>query len=220
MPRSADGRAGLRVKICGLKTPETVAAAVAGGAAYLGFVFFPRSPRAVTPEAAATLAAAVPPGLMRVALLVDPDDALLDAVLAPGGIDMLQLHGHETPERVAAVRARTGLPVMKAVGIAGEDDLPAIAAAEAAADQILVDAKPAPGATRPGGNGLAFDWRLLAGRRWSRPWMLSGGLTAATVAEAARLTGAAQVDVSSGVESSPGEKDPGLIRAFLAAAAE
>lgn len=219
MPRSADGRPGLRVKICGLRTPETVAAAVEGGAAYLGFVFFPRSPRAVTPATAAVLAATVPPGLMRVALLVDPDDALLDAVLAPGGIDMLQLHGDETPERVAAVRARSGLPVMKAVGISGEADLSAIAAAEATADQILVDAKPAPGATRPGGNGLAFDWRLVAGRRWSRPWMLSGGLTAATVAEAARLTGAVQVDVSSGVESSPGEKDPGLIRAFLAASA-
>lgn len=208
----------VRVKICGLRTPEAVAAAAAAGAAYLGFVFFPASPRAVTPEAAAALAARVPAGLARVGLVVDAGDAELDAIASVAAPDLLQLHGAESPERVRAIRARLGLPVMKAVGLRSAEDLPRIAAFEAVADMILVDAKPAPGAALPGGNGLAFDWRLLAGRRWARPWMLAGGLTAANVAEAVRLTGARQVDVSSGVESAPGVKDPDRIRAFLAAA--
>ena len=132
---------------------------------------------------------------------------------------MIQLHGAETPERVARVRARHGLPVMKAVGIGGAADLDAIAPFEDVADQILVDAKPAPGAALPGGNGAAFDWSLLAGRAWRRPWMLAGGLTPANAAEAARVSGARQLDVSSGVESAPGVKDPALIRAFMAALA-
>lgn len=208
----------LRVKICGLRTPATVAAAVDAGAAYLGFVFFPKSPRHVTPAEAAALALPVPPGVAKVGLVVDADDGLLDAITAQVPLDMIQLHGSESPARVQAVRARFGLPVMKAVGIAGPGDLEDLAAQARVADQILVDAKVPKDASLPGGNGLSFDWRLLAGRRWPVPWMLAGGLTAANVGEAAGLTGARQVDVSSGVESAPGVKDPALIRAFLAAA--
>jgi phosphoribosylanthranilate isomerase len=207
-----------RVKICGLREAVHVEAAVRAGAAYVGFVFFPKSPRHLAHAEAAALAVAVPPGVAKVALTVDADDAALDALLAAVPIDMLQLHGRETPDRVAEVRARFKLPVMKAVGVAGEADLAALAGYERVADQILVDAKPAPGADLPGGNGLSFDWRLIAGRRWSRPWMLAGGLTAGTVADAVRLTGARQVDVSSGVESAPGLKDPARIAAFVAAA--
>lgn len=207
-----------RVKICGLRSPEAVAAAVAAGAAYVGFVFFEKSPRHLELEAARALAVEVPPGIAKVALTVDADDATLDAIVETVPLDMLQLHGRESPERVREVRARYGLPVMKAVGIATEDDLPQLDIYAAVADQILVDAKPAPGAVLPGGNGLAFDWRLIANRRWSVPWMLAGGLTPENVAEAIRLTGARQVDVSSGVESAPGVKDPERIRAFLAAA--
>jgi phosphoribosylanthranilate isomerase len=208
----------VRVKICGLRETADVETAVRAGAAYVGFVFFPKSPRNVTLGEAASLAAAVPPGVAKVALTVDADDATLEAMLAAVPIDMLQLHGHESPDRVAAVKARFGLPVMKAVGVAGEEDLPALEAYGRVADQILVDAKPAPGAELPGGNGLAFDWRLIAGRRWPVPWMLAGGLTAENVGEAIRLTGARQVDVSSGVESAPGFKDPVKIEDFLEAA--
>jgi phosphoribosylanthranilate isomerase len=161
---------------------------------------------------------AAPPGLAKVALTVDADDAALDAIVAAVPLDMLQLQGQESPDRVAEVRARYGLPVMKAIGLADEGDLSAIFAFSSVADQLLIDAKPPGGADLPGGNGLAFDWRLLAGRRWLRPWMLAGGLTAENVAEAVRLTGARQVDVSSGVESGPGVKDPGKIAAFVAAA--
>ena len=208
----------VRVKICGLTRPADVSAAVAAGAAYVGFVFFPKSPRHLDLEVARALAVEVPPGIAKVALVVDAGDAAIEAILARVPIDVLQLHGHEPPERVAALRARHGLPVMKAVGVATVDDLPALDAYAEVADQLLVDAKPAPGAALPGGNGVAFDWRLIAGRRWPVPWMLAGGLTPANVAEAVRLTGARQVDVSSGVESAPGVKDAGLIRAFVAAA--
>lgn len=207
-----------RVKICGLRERADIAAAVAWGAAYVGFVFFPPSPRFLTAGAAAALAAEVPPGVAKVALVVDADDATLDAIVAAVPLDMIQLHGREPPARVAEVRARHGLPVMKALGVADAGDLAPVAAYEAVADQILVDAKPPKGSVLPGGNGLAFDWRLIAGRRWARPWMLAGGLTPANLAEALRLTGARQVDVSSGVESAPGVKDQGLIRAFLEAA--
>jgi phosphoribosylanthranilate isomerase len=208
----------IRVKICGLREAAHVETAVRAGAAYVGFVFFPKSPRAVTLAEAARLAAIVPPGVAKVALTVDADDATLDALLAEVPVDMLQLHGHESPDRVAAVKARFGLPVMKAVGVAEEADLAALDDFGRVADQILVDAKPAPGADLPGGNGLAFDWRLIAGRRWPVPWMLAGGLTAENVGEAIRLTGARQVDVSSGVESAPGFKDPVKIEDFLEAA--
>ncbi|MGC9419622.1 MAG: phosphoribosylanthranilate isomerase [Rhodovulum sp.] len=205
----------IRVKICGLTDPATVAAAVAAGASYVGFVFFPKSPRHLGLDAARALAAEVPPGVAKVALTVDADDAALDALLDRVPIDMLQLHGHETPERVAAIRARFGLPVMKAVGIADAADLDQIATYARVADQLLVDAKPPKTAALPGGNGLSFDWRLIANRRWPVPWMLAGGLTPDTVAEAIRLTGATQVDVSSGVESAPGIKDAALIDRFI-----
>ncbi len=206
---------GPKVKICGLREAGDVAAAVRGGAAYVGLVFYPPSPRAIGIDAARALAVGVPPGVAKVALVVDADDALLDAITAGVPLDMLQLHGSESPERVAAVRDRYGLPVMKAVGIAGEEDLPLLDAAERAADQVMVDAR---ATALPGGNGAAFDWQLIAGRRWSKPWMLAGGLTAQNLAEAVRLTGARQVDVSSGVESSRGIKDAALIEAFLTAA--
>jgi phosphoribosylanthranilate isomerase len=190
----------------------------AAGAAYAGFVFFAKSPRNLTIPEARTLALAAPVGLAKVALVVDADDAGLDAIVEAVPLDMLQLHGHETPARVAEVRARYGLPVMKAVGVADEADLAGLMEMSLAADQLLIDAKPPKGADLPGGNGLAFDWRLLVGRKWLRPWMLAGGLTPANVAEAVRLTGARQVDVSSGVESAPGVKDHARIAAFVAAA--
>lgn len=210
-------RAGVRAKICGLRTLADVAAAADAGAGYMGLVFFPKSPRNVSVETARDLASAAPIGLAKVALMVDPDDAMLDAVNAAVPLDMIQLHGAETPERVAEIRARCGLPVMKAVGLRDAGDLPALDAYAAVADQILVDAKPPQGADLPGGNGVGFDWRLIAGREWSGPWMLAGGLTPENVAEAVRLTGARQVDVSSGVERAPGEKDAARIAAFCAA---
>lgn len=210
--------ADIRVKICGLRTPADVTAVARAGAAYAGFVFFGKSPRNVTLPEARLAAMAAPPGLARVALTVNADNAALDAIVEAVPLDILQLQGHESPDRVAEVRARYGLPVMKAIGIADEGDLPAIFEFSTIADQLLIDTKPPRGATLPGGNGVAFDWRLLAGRRWLRPWMLAGGLTAENVAEAVRLTGARQVDVSSGVESAPGVKDAARIAAFVAAA--
>lgn len=207
----------MEVKVCGLTRPSDVAAATSAGAGWLGFNFFPPSPRALTLDAARDLLAATPAGPVRVALTVDADDALIDAITALG-VDMHQLHGAESPQRVAAVRARTGLPVMKVVGIRDAGDVAALDTYSAVADRLLVDAKPPEGATRPGGNAVAFDWRLIAGRRWALPWMLAGGLTAENVAEAGRLTGASAVDVASGVESAPGIKDPALIGAFMAAA--
>ena len=208
----------MRSKVCGLSTPESVAAAAKAGAAYVGFVFFAKSPRNVTIEQARALALDVPVGLCKVALTVNATDAELTDILDTVPIDMLQLHGNETPERVADIKARFGLPVMKAVGVADADDLPAIAAYSRVADQLSIDAKPPKGADLPGGNGLAFDWRLIAGRKWAVPWMLAGGLTPENVAQAVHLTGATQVDVSSGVESAPGTKDNDKIAAFLRAA--
>ena len=210
----------IRVKICGLRSVADVAAVAASGAAYAGFVFFAKSPRHLTVAQAHLLALAAPVGLAKVALVVDADDATLDAIVEGVPLDMLQLHGHETPARVAQVRARYGLPVMKAVGVADEGDLADLMDYALAADQILIDAKPPKGADLPGGNGLSFDWRLVAGRRWLRPWMLAGGLTADNVAQAIRLTGARQVDVSSGVESAPGVKDADRIATFVAAATQ
>lgn len=208
----------ISVKICGLREAAHVEAAAEAGAAYVGFVFFPKSPRHLELAQARALALATPAGIAKVALTVDADDALLDRLTGEVPLDFLQLHGKETPERVAAVKARYGLPVMKAVGVADANDLPALDLYATVADQLLVDAKPAPDSDLPGGNGLAFDWRLIAGRRWPVPWMLAGGLTPENVGEAIRLTGAQQVDVSSGVESAPGVKDAARIRAFLAAA--
>ncbi|MGJ8621401.1 MAG: phosphoribosylanthranilate isomerase [Yoonia sp.] len=208
----------VRVKICGLRDTAALNAAIEAGAAYVGLVFFPKSPRNVTLEEAAQIAQAVPVGVAKVALVVDADDDFLDALTAQVPVDMLQLHGHETPERVTEIRTRYGLPVMKAVGVADASDLPALDDYSRVADQILVDAKPPKDATLPGGNGLSFDWRLIAGRRWPVPWMLAGGLTPDNVAEAIALTGAQQVDVSSGVESAAGVKDAAKIAAFCAAA--
>jgi phosphoribosylanthranilate isomerase len=207
----------MRVKICGVRDAAALRAAHDCGASYVGFVFFPKSPRNLGWDEAAALASDAPVGLCKVALVVDPDDATLDR-LAALPIDMIQLHGHEPPARVSEVRARLGLPVMKAVGVAGPEDLPALRDFEAVADQILCDAKPPKGAVLPGGRGEAFDWSLIAGRRWTRPWMLAGGLTPETVSEAVRASGARQVDVSSGVESAPGVKDPARVAAFCAAA--
>ena len=208
----------IRVKICGLSEPNQVRSAVAAQADYVGFVFFAKSPRNISVAQAKALAALTPEGVQKVALVVNADDAFLDELVAQVPLDMFQLHGSETPQRVAEVRARYGLPVMKAVGVAGPDDLPMLDSYAAVADQLLVDAKPPKDADLPGGNGLAFDWRLIADHSWSVPWMLAGGLSPENVAEAVRLTGARQVDVSSGVESAPGVKDETLIAAFVNAA--
>ena len=203
------------VKICGLATVDDVRACADAGANYMGLVFFEKSPRNITIPAARELALAAPLGLAKVALVVNPSDAELDAITATVPLDMVQLHGRETPERVAEVKARYGLPVMKAVGIADEDDLPKLESYFGLADQILVDAKPPKGGELPGGNGLSFDWRLIAGRRWPCPWMLAGGLTPENVAEAIKMTGAKQVDVSSGVEDALGQKNAELIQKFV-----
>lgn len=207
------------VKICGLTAPDHVRAAVDAGARYLGFNFFPKSPRYVSPERAAELMADVPPGVAKVALVVNPTNDLLDDLTQAAPFDMLQLHGAETVERVQEIKARYGLPVIKVIGVADVEDLAAIDAYSDVADQLLIDAKAPKNAVLPGGNGLVFDWRLLAGRKyWRKPWMLAGGLNPDNVAEAIRMTGTRQVDVASGVESAPGVKDPALIRAFVDAA--
>jgi len=207
----------ISIKICGLRTPEDVAAVAAAGANYAGLNFFAKSPRAVSLDVARALALDTPVGLAKVALTVDADDVFLDDLVARVPLDMLQLHGRETPQRVAEVKARYGLPVMKAVGVADRDDLALLDSFLPVADQILVDAKPPKDSELPGGNGLPFDWRLIAGRRWPCPWMLAGGLTAENVREAIAMTGARQVDLASAVETAPGVKDAGLIEAFVAA---
>lgn len=206
------------VKICGLRTAETVNAALRGEARYLGFNFFPKSPRFVTPEAAAALAGPARGRAETVAVVVDADDALLSQIAARLAPDWIQLHGGERPDRVSAVRRFAGKGVIKALPIARPEDFAAVAPAAATADMLLFDAKAPAGAVLPGGNGAAFDWALLAGRSIPKPWLLSGGLTPDNVAEAIRASGASQVDVASGVESAPGVKDPDRIMAFLAAA--
>jgi phosphoribosylanthranilate isomerase len=204
----------VEVKICGLSTPETVDAAVRFGARWVGFATYPRSPRNIaSDDVLKALGARVPKSVGRVGLFVDPDDALLDQRLATGAIDMLQLHGAETPERVAAIKARTGKPVMKAINVAAAEDVErGIAAYAAVADRLMFDAAEG---TLPGGNARAFDWTILSGRTVPLPWILAGGLTPDNVAEAVKVTGAHAVDVSSGVESSRGVKSIDLIRAFL-----
>ncbi|HYF56516.1 MAG TPA: phosphoribosylanthranilate isomerase [Salinarimonas sp.] len=207
------------VKICGLSTPETVDAALDAGADMIGLVRFPKSPRHVELETGAALAGRARGRADVVALLVDPDDAELARTLEALRPDLLQLHGRESPERVADIRARFGVTVMKAVGIAGPGDVAGLAAYAAVADRLLVDAKPpADAGALPGGNGLSFDWRLVAGLDPGRPLMLSGGLDAGNVGKALRLTGLAGVDVSSGVEHKPGQKSPERIAAFVRAA--
>jgi len=210
----------MRAKICGVNSRAALDAAIAGGAGFVGLNFYPPSPRALTAEAAAALAAAVPPVVAKVGLLVDEPDERIAEILARVSLDMLQLHGKETPARVDDIRRRFGLPIMKAVKIAEAADLAVADRYIGHADWLLFDAKPPPEMTGalPGGNALSFDWQLLAGRTWPSPWMLSGGLTPENLAEAVRISGARVVDVSSGVESQPGVKDPAKIAAFLAQA--
>jgi phosphoribosylanthranilate isomerase len=203
----------VEAKICGLSTPETLEAAVGFGARFVGFVTFPKSPRHISTETMRALGALVPKTVTRVGLFVDPDDALLDEKLATGALDFLQLHGSETPERVAAIRQRTGKPVMKVIKVGAPADVErGIAAYAGVVDRLMFDT--AEGAL-PGGNAKAFDWSFLSGRTVPVPWLLAGGLTPGNVAEAARVTGAPAVDVSSGVEESRGVKSAALIRAFL-----
>ncbi len=211
----------VRAKICGLSDEVAVNAAVASGAAFVGLVFYARSPRAVSPGEAARLAALVPPGTGRVGLFVDADDAAIDTVLERVPLDMLQLHGGESPDRVAALRRRTGIKMMKVISVAGPQDLERAPAYFGVADWLMFDAKPPKDMpdTLPGGNALAFDWLLLKDWDFPLPWMLAGGLTATNVATAVRLSRARYVDTSSGVEDRPGRKNPEKIRAFLEAVA-
>ncbi len=203
----------VEAKICGLSTPETVDAAVAGGARYVGFATYPRSPRHIDTALLKVLGALVPRTVTRVGLFVDPDEALLDERLATGALDMLQLHGEETPERVAAIKARTGKPVMKVIKVARPGDVErGITAYAGVADRLMFDTADG---ILPGGNAKAFDWTILSGRKVPLPWLLAGGLTPGNVGEAVRVTGARTVDVSSGVEKSRGVKSVELIRAFL-----
>jgi phosphoribosylanthranilate isomerase len=207
----------VEIKICGLSTPETIDAALDSGATHLGFMHFPKSPRHVAPDRLAGLALRVPPAVLRVGVLVDPDDTLLDTVIEAGGLQVLQLHGKEEPRRVAEIALRTGLQVWKAISVKTAADLEAGAAYRSAAHFLLYDAKTPEGAALPGGMGMRFDWTLLAGHRPPLPWGLSGGLDAGNVGEAIRMTGAPLVDVSSGVESAPGVKDVDKIAAFCKA---
>ncbi len=206
------------VKICGLSDAESVDAAIDGGADYLGFVFFEKSPRNVAPTLVAELVEDVPEEVRKVGLFVDPDDALLGQVLTHVRLDCLQLHGSETPERVDAIRLSCGLPVMKVVGVSDAADVAAASRYTDHADMLLFDAKPPPDADRPGGNATTFNWSLMTAYRGALPWLLAGGLTPENVAQAIIEANAPGVDVSSGVESAPGQKDPALITAFLKAA--
>lgn len=207
------------VKICGLRDAPGLEAAVAAGADMLGFVFFAASPRAIAPAEAAALAARVPARrALKVGLFVDAAEEAIAAILARCPLDALQLHGAEPPARVAALRARFGLPIIKALGIGRAEDLAAAQAYVGVADALLLDARPPTGSDRPGGHARSFDWRLLADWRSPLPWLLAGGLSPGNVAAAIRLTGAPGVDVSSGVEAAPGVKDPARIAAFVAAA--
>jgi phosphoribosylanthranilate isomerase len=210
------------VKICGLNDPAAVDAAVEGGARFAGFVFYPPSPRSLTPVQARELVRRVPAGVVKVGLFVDADDSVLASVLDRIALDELQFHGDESPERVLEVRAALRIPVMKAIKLASAEDLETARAYESIADRLMFDAK-APADLKgalPGGNALAFDWRLLHGHAWKLPWMLAGGLTADNIAEAVKLSGATALDVSSGVEDAPGVKSVAKIAAFLAAAAK
>jgi phosphoribosylanthranilate isomerase len=203
------------VKICGLSTPETVNAALTGGAGLVGFVFFDKSPRRVTPADAARLAAPARGQAKVVAVTVDPDDRALDEIMAGLKPDLIQLHGRESPARVVAVRTRTGVGVIKAIAVAEPDDIDEAARYEGVADHLMFDAKPPAGSILPGGMGTKFDWDMLRGRRFARAWFLAGGLDPWNVIDAIRRSGAPLVDVSSGVERGPGLKDHALISAFL-----
>jgi phosphoribosylanthranilate isomerase len=206
-------------KICGITSLAALEAAVDNGAAMVGFVFYPRSPRYLPPAKAAPLADAVPTGVDRVGVFVDPDDALLDDVLDRVRLDMIQLHGDETPARVKAVRAKYRLPVIKAIKLGAAEDLDKAREFDGVADWLMFEAPmPDQAGALPGGNGRSFDWRLLAGQKFRRPWLLSGGLNAENVATAVKASGALAIDVSSGVEDAPGRKNPARIEEFLATA--
>lgn len=205
----------VKTKICGLSTPETVTAALDGGASHLGFVFFEKSPRRIAPERAEVLARPARDRAQVVALLVDPDNRAVDEVAQTLKPDLIQLHGAEPPARVREIAARAGTGVIKVLPVSEGRDLDAAAAYESVADHLMFDAKPPKDADRPGGHGTAFDWTLLNGRRFQRPWLLAGGLDPWNVAEAIAASRAPIVDVSSGVERGPGLKDPALISAFL-----
>lgn len=207
----------IEAKICGLRTADAVRCAVAGGAAYIGFVFFPPSPRYVVPAEAARLAEAIPATVKKVAVLVDADDATIANIKAQVPLDMVQLHGHEDPARVAEIRRNHGLAVMKSISVGEAADVERAAHFEDCADRLLFDGKAPPASAIPGGNAVSFDWHLLRGRSWRCPWGVSGGLDATNVAEAVRASGTRMVDVSSGVEREKGVKDDGLIAEFLAA---
>ena len=207
----------IAVKICGLTDQKALTTAVDSGAAYVGFVFFRRSPRVISVEKAAALVSTLPRSVISVGLFVDPTDQELSRTLADVNLGFIQLHGAETPARTSAIRKKFKLPVMKALGISSRADIIAAGAYENYADWLLFDAKPAPGATRPGGNAQAFDWTLMRAYSGKMPWMLAGGLTAKNVATAITASGARAVDVSSGVETRPGVKSPAKIRAFIKA---
>ncbi|MFC7048475.1 phosphoribosylanthranilate isomerase [Emcibacter nanhaiensis] len=207
------------VKICGLSTPESVKAAIDHGAAYVGFVFFPPSPRNISAVQAGELAQLVPAGVKKVGVFVDPEDSLLEDVLREADLDILQLHGSESPARVQDIKQKFGRPVMKAIAVAGTEDIERAKSYESVTDMLLFDAKAPKNLENalPGGNGLIFDWELIRKADWSVPWMLSGGLEADNVTDAIATSGAEMVDVSSGVEIRPGEKDIEKIKAFIKA---
>ncbi|MBZ9706988.1 phosphoribosylanthranilate isomerase [Mesorhizobium sp. ESP7-2] len=207
----------LDIKICGLKTDQAMAAALAGGASHVGFIFFPKSPRYVEPAEAGRLREAARGRALAVAVTVDAKDAFLDEIVEKMQPDMLQLHGSETPERVTELKARHGLPVMKALPLSEAADLDRIRPFIGVADRFLFDAKPPKGSELPGGNGVTFDWRILAGLDAGIDYMLSGGLNAANIGDALRLANPPAIDISSGVESAPGIKDPALIEQFFRA---
>lgn len=209
-------------KICGVNDALAMSAAVSGGASHVGFVFYPASPRAVTMEEAKELAALVPSSICKVGLFVDADDALIDSAINGASLDMLQLHGREAPERVAALKTRTGRPVMKVISIAIQSNFAIAERYYEVADWLMFDAKPPKGVANPmpGGNARRFDWQLLSGRDWPMPWMLAGGIKNSNVAEAVALTGANVVDCSSGVETRRGHKNATKISAFLSTVAQ
>lgn len=207
----------LDIKMCGLKTDATLDAALAGGASHVGFIFFPKSPRNIEPTEAGRLRVAARGKAKAVAVTVDADDDLLDRIVSAMAPDMLQLHGSETPERVAAVKARYGLPVVKAFSVREAADLKAIEPYRGIADRFLFDARPPKGSELPGGNGIAFDWSLLAAIPVGTAYFLSGGLNAGNIGEALRVADPPAIDISSGVESAPGVKDPALIQSFFRA---
>ena len=209
---------GVKTKICGISTPEAVTAALSGGAGWLGFMFFARSPRNLAPDAAARLAQPVRGQAKIVAVLVDPDDGEVDRVAQVLKPDLIQLHGAETPARARAIGVRAGAGIIKALPVSEASDLARAGEYESVVEHLMFEGRPAPDADRPGGGGQAFDWTLLAGRSFQRPWFLAGGLDPWNLSEAVQQSGAPLVDVSSGVERGPGLKDPALIRAFLDAA--